>query len=271
MFRQTKSILKGVSAVSVAGIALYANHHIDNDEGAQRSYAFWKNVFPIYVHYRYYQLLNRDLGWMSDEEADKHYEVLHEKYSPVVKDLVYKLRGFYLKNCQLMSTQDDFVPPAYMEWVKDTQDRVPSEFQPGEARAFCAKLLKEELGLEFNEVFESFDDEPIGVASIGQVHKAVLKHSKQRVAVKLLIPGMENKFRVDIRTLKAFCQLAMPQHVSGFDEIEKQFCTGNQTMRLNESYFCFDCRLFPVICRIRLQIRSRELITDSQLHHAKMA
>jgi hypothetical protein len=39
--------------------------------------------------------------------------------------------------------------------------------------------------------------------------------------------GMEPKFRADIRTIKSFCELAMPQHVSSFDEIEKQFCTGN--------------------------------------------
>lgn len=226
MFSTFKKVVGRGSAVSALGLGVYANYHIDNDEGAQRSYAFWKDVFPIYVHYRYYQLLNRDLGWMSNEVADQHYEELHVKYSPFVKDLVYRLRGFYLKNCQLMSTQDDFVPPAYMKWVNDTQDRVPSEFEAGEARRFCAKLVKEELNMDFDDVFESFDDEPIGVASIGQVHRAVLKHSKQQVAVKLLIPGMEKKFRVDIRTLKAFCQLAMPQHVTGFDEIEKQFCTG---------------------------------------------
>jgi predicted unusual protein kinase regulating ubiquinone biosynthesis (AarF/ABC1/UbiB family) len=36
---------------------------------------------------------------------------------------------------------------------------------------------------------------------------------------------METKFRSDIATTKAFCQLAMPQHDPAFDEIEKQFCT----------------------------------------------
>ncbi|RYG94651.1 hypothetical protein EON65_57165 [archaeon] len=40
-----------------------------------------------------------------------------------------------------------------------------------------------------------------------------------------MVPGIETKFRSDIRTLKSFCELAMPQHVSAFDEIEKQFCS----------------------------------------------
>ena len=66
----------------------------------------------------------------------------------------------------------------------------------------------------------------VGVASIGQVHKAVLKKNGAVVAVKLQLPGMENMFRSDVQTLKTFCQLALPQHVSAFSEIEKQFLTG---------------------------------------------
>lgn len=65
-----------------------------------------------------------------------------------------------------------------------------------------------------------------GVASIGQVHKAVLKKNGAVVAVKLQLPGMEHMFRSDVQTLKTFCQLALPQHVSAFSEIEKQFLTG---------------------------------------------
>jgi aarF domain-containing kinase len=46
-----------------------------------------------------------------------------------MRDLTYEMRGFYLKQAQLMSIQDDFVPKAYMRWVKDTQGNVPSEFK----------------------------------------------------------------------------------------------------------------------------------------------
>jgi predicted unusual protein kinase regulating ubiquinone biosynthesis (AarF/ABC1/UbiB family) len=61
-----------------------------------------------------------------------------------------------------MSTQDDFVPKQYMKWVKDTQDNVPSEFEGTAAREYVTKKLREELGLEFNDVFESWDDTPLG-------------------------------------------------------------------------------------------------------------
>lgn len=162
---------------------------------------------------------------MSDDSANVLYESFHEKFTDKVKELVYDMRGFYLKQAQLMSTQDDFVPAAYMRWMKDTQDSVPSEFAAGEARTYAALKIKEELGLEFDDLFESWDDIPLGVASIGQVHKAVLRKTKEVVAVKILVPGCERRFRSDIQTLRSFCRLAMPQHVSGFAEIERQFLT----------------------------------------------
>jgi aarF domain-containing kinase len=57
------------------------------------------------------------------------------------------------------------------------------------------------------------------------VHRAILRKTHEVVAVKILVPGIEIRFRSDIQTLRSFCQLAMPQHVSSFAEIEKQFLT----------------------------------------------
>jgi aarF domain-containing kinase len=231
-----RSIIVRASFVTIAGGVGYGNHKYNTDEGFNRSLTFWRQVFPIYAHYRFYQLLNRDLKILSEEYADKKYTELHEMYTERVRNITFSMRGFYLKQAQLMSTQDDFVPPAYMRWIKDTQDKVPSEFQGSEAREYCAKLLREELGLEFDDIFSNWDDIPLGVASIGQVHAATLKSTGEKVAVKLLVPNIEKKFRVDIRTLKSFCQLAMPQHVSAFEEIERQFTTGKRSYN-NYTYF----------------------------------
>lgn len=223
MFSRPK-LLIGLTGAVVGGAA--AANYVANDPGAKRSMSFWAGAFPIFLHYRGIQLLNRDLKILDDDIADRWYEELHVKYSPEVRDITYRLRGFYLKQCQLMSIQDDFVPKVYLKWMKDTQDNVPSEFQhPGEVKEYVAKLCREELGKSFDEVFIAWDDQPLGVASIGQVHRAVLRENGQEVAVKILVPGMEEKFRSDIRTIKSFCKLAMPQHVSAFDEIEKQFLT----------------------------------------------
>ena len=228
MFRPSVGFKKNLlraAALSISGAACGTGYAYKYDEGTKRSLQFWYNIFPLYVTYRSVQFLNRDTGIITDDYAKELYDSLHDKFTDEVKENVYKMRGFYLKQAQLMSTQDDFVPAPYMRWVKDTQDNVPSEFFGGEAKAYAAVMMKEEMDLNFDDIFDDWDDVPIGVASIGQVHKAVLKKTKEVVAVKLLVPGIEKRFRSDIHTLRAFCKLAMPQHVSGFAEIEKQFLT----------------------------------------------
>ena len=58
---------------------------------------------------------------------------------------------------------------------------------------------------------------------VNAADKVVQAVQADLVAVKVMAPGIEAKFRSDIATVKRFCKLAMPQHVSALDEIEKQF------------------------------------------------
>ena len=220
-----KKLAFRAGAATVLGASAGLGYASSQDEGTARSLQFWRHVLPKYIHYRGVQFLNRDLGILSDQEADPIYEQLHEMYADEIRDLCYRMRGFYLKNAQLMSTRDDFVPARWMQWMKQTQDGLPPVFRGNEARQFLSDRLREDLGLSFDDVFESFDDSPIGVASIGQVHRAVLRKNGAHVAVKLQLPNMENMFRADVHTLKTFCQFAFPQHVSAFSEIERQFLT----------------------------------------------
>lgn len=191
---------------------------------------FWRITGPIYLHYRWTQYQLRDA---SEEEADREWNRLHDKYSPVIRENILKLKGFYLKNAQLMATQDQFVPPQYLEVCKQMQDQVPTEFVPGQAK----QLIEEQLKRPLDEVFVEFDDTPVGAASIGerqhlqpgslhaahpdtsagQVHRAKLKATGQEVAIKLQYPGIERKFRADLATMIWFCKLGT-KHI-GIGEI----------------------------------------------------
>jgi predicted unusual protein kinase regulating ubiquinone biosynthesis (AarF/ABC1/UbiB family) len=74
-----------------------------------------------------------------------------------------------------------------MRWVKHTQDNVPSEFEsPAAVKEYCRKVMREEMNLDFDDVFKYWDDVPLGIASIGQVHRATL-HSGEVVAVKVQV------------------------------------------------------------------------------------
>ena len=204
----------GTATTGLVGLGYY-------DEGVGRSQTFWCKAFPIYMRYRWVQLLSRDLGLISDEEASIRYENLHDSQSIKARDIVFGMRGFYLKNAQMMSTRDDFFPIQYLNWMKETENQAPTPFELGDAE----KVIENELGRPLNEIFSFFDTNPAGVASIGQVHRAILKSTGEEVAVKVQHWGAEDLFRGDIATSKSFCKLCMPQHVPVFDEIEKQFLT----------------------------------------------
>ncbi len=107
---------------------------------------------------------------------------------------------------------------------KQMQNEVPTPFKDGQAKQIVANSFKRK-NLEFEEVFTEWSENPIGVASIGQVHKARLRSTGQEVAVKIMMPGIESLFRNDLTTTIQFCQLAQPQFVSALDEIEAQFLT----------------------------------------------
>ena len=159
-------MLRRLSGGAVVIAAAGGGYMLATDEGSRRSLVFWSNIFPIYLHYRGIQLLNRDLGVISDSYADRLYADCNERYTYRVRDITYSMRGFYLKQAQLLSTRDEFVPKEYMRWVKDTQDNVPSELKPGEARRYVAKLLKEELNLDFDDVFEDWEDDALGIGTL---------------------------------------------------------------------------------------------------------
>jgi aarF domain-containing kinase len=208
-----------LGAAGLGSAALY-----ERDEGVRRSVAFWSRALPVYAHYRWLQYVELPACAvpLDSAESERRFNVLHELYAPRVEALALEMRGFYVKGAQLVSTRDDILPDAHLRWCKRMQAEVPTPFPPDEARRVVEAAMGGPEG--FASTFSEWGAEPIGAASIGVVHRARLADGRE-VAVKVMAPGIEKKFRSDIGTVKRFCKLAMPQHVSALDEIEKQFFT----------------------------------------------
>ncbi|OJD20676.1 Atypical/ABC1/ABC1-A protein kinase [Blastomyces percursus] len=108
-----------------------------------------------------------------------------------------KMRGAALKLGQLMSFQDaKMLPPAIHQVLQRVQDK--ANYMPAKQRD---SVLVNNLGENWRDLFESFDELPTAAASIGQVHKAVLKETGKPVAVKIQYPGVANSIDSDLSNL----------------------------------------------------------------------
>ena len=88
------------------------------------------------------------------------------------------------------------------------------------------ETIRKAYGVEdVSEIFASFEDAPLGSASIGQVHKATLRDGRT-VAVKVQYgAGNEEIMRKDIQNGKLAFRVLAPEQVAVLDEVEAQFAT----------------------------------------------
>ncbi|CAI6333773.1 unnamed protein product [Periconia digitata] len=108
-----------------------------------------------------------------------------------------RMRGAALKLGQMISIQDiKMLPPAIHDVLRRVQDS--ADYMPASQRN---QVLVSNLGPNWRDLFESFEDVPIAAASIGQVHRAVLRSTGQTVAVKVQYPGVANSIDSDLNNL----------------------------------------------------------------------
>lgn len=101
----------------------------------------------------------------------------------------------FVKLGQLLSTRPDLLPPELILELEHLQDRVqPLPFEQ------VKEVLEAELGVGYLEVFAYLEEEPLGAASIGQVHRGKLSTGEE-VVVKIQRPGIKRVIETDLEIL----------------------------------------------------------------------
>jgi predicted unusual protein kinase regulating ubiquinone biosynthesis (AarF/ABC1/UbiB family) len=108
----------------------------------------------------------------------------------------------FVKLGQLLSTRADLLPPVYLEALSRLQeDVVPFSFEDVE------QIVSTEIGARMSNAFRNFDSEPIASASLGQVHRAVLRDGRE-VAVKVQRPHIRDQVVKDMDAIESIATFA---------------------------------------------------------------
>src|SRR5687768_5105249 len=98
----------------------------------------------------------------------------------------------YIKLGQVLSTRPDLMPETYVHELEKLQDEVPPiTYEEVE------QVVETELGARMSKLFDSFEREPLGTASLGQVHAAVLRGDRE-VVVKVQRPNIRELLADDL-------------------------------------------------------------------------
>ena len=223
----------------LVGGVVYQSQKALRSEAFRRAARFWVKIGPVVAHYKFTR------WWLRKSKAelehrDLVYSRLHETYAPITMQVALDLKGLYVKLAQVVSSRPDFVPLQYIQLFVAAQDSLP-QWPIDEVKELVeVSLRKCDSELTFETVFEDMDAIALGSASIGQCHKARIKGKHARellekttindenelpcldVAVKVMHPGAEERFKHDFSVFRWLCKVALTGWEPMLDELYRQ-------------------------------------------------
>ena len=148
-------------------------------------------------------LVRHGFGFVFDVRRDRRenkglQEFLAPNFGVRMRRSLDDLGPTFVKFGQVLSTRSDIFPEGILSELQKLQDTA-RPMPPGLAQA----IIERELGASVDEVFSAFDPVPLGSASIGQVHRAVLM-SGEIVAVKVQRPEAPGRVAADLELMREF-------------------------------------------------------------------
>jgi predicted unusual protein kinase regulating ubiquinone biosynthesis (AarF/ABC1/UbiB family) len=202
--------------------------------------------------------------FLNEEQREKKRKSVHEHTGRRIRDELALLRGPAMKFGQALSLHTDILPEEILVELSKLQMEAPG-MHPSLAEA----QFKASLGRAPADVFRSFEPDPFAAASLGQVHRAVLRDGTP-VAVKIQYPEIRNAIESDFRWVR---NASLPAQASGYltkatlDEIERQILAETDYVREANYIDAFREGLRPlafvVVPRVYRDISSDRVLTMS--------
>ncbi|KOB76456.1 putative aarF domain-containing protein kinase 1, partial [Operophtera brumata] len=134
-----------------------------------------------------------------DRESDEYLEVksqAHKIGAQKLLELCKANKGVYIKVGQHVGALDYLLPTEYVATM-----RILHKDAPKNTVNELYKVIREDLKKEPEEMFDDFEPEPLGTASLAQVHKAKLKDGTV-VAVKVQHDFVRKNINIDLRWME---------------------------------------------------------------------
>jgi predicted unusual protein kinase regulating ubiquinone biosynthesis (AarF/ABC1/UbiB family)/nucleotide-binding universal stress UspA family protein len=137
----------------------------------------------------------KDLLSRSDRDADDM-----RSRARRLRTALEELGPTFCKLGQILSTRPDLVPPEVVDELAALRDRVPPLTE-----AAVVEVMEEELGVPWEDVFDSIEPQPLASGTIAQVHRATLTNG-ERVVVKVQRPTAREEILRDLGLLELFAR-----------------------------------------------------------------
>ncbi len=159
-----------------------------------------------------------------------------------------KLGSAFIKIGQLLSARPDLIPNSWIQELSKLQDQVPNF-----SFAQVEETINKELGSKFKEINQIIGD-PVGSASLAQVHRATLKDGK-KVVFKVQRPNLKELFIID---------LGIMQQIAGLLQKNKNWSRGRNWVEIAKECRKVLMKELDFNCEAQYAARFRQQFLDDE-------
>jgi aarF domain-containing kinase len=206
--------------VTGSGVVIYGTYQYQTDEGSRRAVQAYTTFVPVILRYRFLQAKQRWLvrrQALAGTDVGDEWRALDELYAKPTVEKLGDLQGMYTKYGQTAAGFTNTLGDAWIQELRKLEDQVPPR-----SVSVVKETIQQETNGQLDDIFLDIDPVPLGSASIGQVHRAILRHNHQEVAVKVQYPEAQALFRRDMETIRSLCQWFAPEQIVMLNALEKQ-------------------------------------------------
>ncbi|KAL7543055.1 hypothetical protein ACHAXR_012347 [Thalassiosira sp. AJA248-18] len=130
---------------------------------------------------------------------------LRKRGGELFADGLLRLGPLYIKIGQILSCRENLFPEEWISAMEKLQDRVPAKSGKEAWELAYEACPGGKAGL--HQTFTDFDDVPLAAASLGQVHRARLRNSGERVAIKIQRARLRDIYDKDLALMKKIAKV----------------------------------------------------------------